>query len=417
MPGISPTTSSPSIYSRAAHSTPSQTAHIAGLRVESDVSEDDAEERRMSMIAGPKLRKYAIDLPWSEESEWSKSTATDMSLVAGLSRQATRMMRSTAAKVGDAGMSRKKLLASSSGGSLASTQTTSTSSTESRPNPVTPKFRSALSENVELHAPLHSEGLLLPDRPLVSSGSPGFGLISLEIAQERERLRNTPCQGPTDIMMRPANTPSALHRIKGKKSGIMKLFNKSSASQPLFGGRRSWLEQESSLDSGDNAARVGNMWSDATADWASSADQSPAKPQLELRPVSMTFTRGLPTSYLCQSPSSPQGSPPPVSLRPSGATGQLAKQLKEQIDNARKAWRVQLFELEAQVRELRDELNEARQASAVGTCNACGCTCQDTSHHGMMSGEAGGRGVMNRGRVKTAGARGVFGSGSLYEWE
>jgi hypothetical protein len=160
------------------------------------------------------------------------------------------------------------------------------------------------------------------------------------------------------------------------------------------------------------------------------------RPRLELRPISMNFANGLPASLLSDLSASP---PPPMpnmdSRRGSESESDklVAEAIKEQIANARKGWMVQLFELEAQVRELKDELEEARRIRP-GQCEACGCTCAEqgrighTAQNGMGSGQAlrGSRsgeflkpsaGVMDRGRAKTGGARGVFGSGSLYEWE
>jgi hypothetical protein len=105
-------------------------------------------------------------------------------------------------------------------------------------------------------------------------------------------------------------------------------------------------------------------------------------------------------------------------LAPTEQDSSVAEAIKEQIANARKGWMVQLYELEAQIRELKDALAEAKEVKP-GRCDACGCACgghaQGGSKEFLMP--SGGGGVMNRARAKTGGARGVFGSGSLYEWE
>lgn len=224
---ISPSTSSPSLYSHP----PSQAGHgprvipNSRLRALSESEFDD--DSRLSMISGQTVRKYAEN-PW--EDEWPDEE--DAAGLGGLSRQATRMMRSAAqtrsrtvspsgsTATDGSGSTRlgfahilgvgigKNLLHSSSGISLASTQTASTVSSDDRPHPITPKLKAAFSlpapikfdeDDFTPFAPRRSIGdeqKLRPsplpgfiDRPLLSSGSPSFELISLEVAQERERFR------------------------------------------------------------------------------------------------------------------------------------------------------------------------------------------------------------------------------------
>lgn len=83
--------------------------------------------------------------------------------------------------------------------------------------------------------------------------------------------------------------------------------------------------------------------------------------------------------------------------------------LQDQILATRKAWRLQLWELEAQLRELRTELDEVKGER----CHSCGSAREDAAHaHGHSSGAAAGVSVVDRPRVKTGGgARAMFGSG------
>ena len=537
----------------------------AFVRISREAVEDDA---RTGLMSGPRLRKYA-EIPWDDE-EWSipgSGREVAASGGSGFGRHATRIMRMRSREVSPSGSMvdsastatggststrrglahilgvGKHLLPSASGISLASTQTASTASLDDRPHPITPNLKEAFDgasssppfpTQFEDDTPRYAKGSMEKmrlepsamryamqqqadrmfdgDRPLLSSGSPGFGLISLEVAQERERLRSisrskvqqggapprvellggrsevlpkaharyhtepipleqqrTPlaeshiphiphipaCPPPPIPIDVPIPTPSRTtasapssppvpHRVKGKKSGLMKLFNKASSSSsnhnqptpavPRKESRsmdqthppRSTLERESSQASKHTASsRSASIWSDADTLWSS---RGPGKeclaatgirPQLELRPVSMTFTHGLPSDYLTEKDTaSPEADPvavvAPEPLDEQGQPSDLAEMFKEQITNARKAWRVQLFELEAQIRELRDELEGTRQVGH-GACHTCGCTCSGTERR--RGKDEGTGGVMDRARVKTAGARGVFGSGSLYEWE
>ena len=549
---VSPSTSSPSLYSR-------HTPHNAGhghlvnpthshLRAPSESSDNEGDDedlaRRLSMISGPTVRKYA-DNPWEEN--WVDVGDHDdfASGLNGLGRHATRIMRSatqmrsrTVSPSGSTstttdgsgsgpgtGSTRrglvnilgvgKHLLPSASGVSLASTQTTSTSSSDDRLHPITPKLKSAFAlpsptryEDDGL-APFAPRSLVgddqlklgpsaLPifnDRPLLSSGSPGFGLISLEVAQERERVRavnrsqakahtryhTEPVQAPASTLGdshrqsrsgRPISTkeytpapipvptrstlsghssPPVTHRLKGKKSGLMKLFNKASSSSqptpslPIAAAQSQPCSQLDASHQSDSCqddkirrtAREGSGLSEGgySTDGTRSKPNSvlaAVQPQLELRPVSMTFTHGLPSNYLTEPEPKHEDRDQDISpsrqamdiqsgqtrLMDSGPDIEhdLANIFAEQMNNARKAWRVQRFELEAQIRELKDELDRRESAKAGhGTCDACGCNC------GTVNRKRGKDqvvvGVMNRARVKTAGARGVFGTGSLYEWE
>ena len=199
-----------------------------------------------------------------------------------------------------------------------------------------------------------------------------------------------------------------------------------------------------------------------------SSPSSALTPRLELRPVSMLFANGLPPDMLlppmpepgsssassplttsCSALAAPSPAATEISVfsHPSrssysdggvneltGVTSSgdlenvnieaIAKAVRAEVHNARKAWLVQICELQSQVRELKLDLAQARMSQAgftasprlgsdsecvesgsIKRCEVCGCGCAKKG------------GVMDRGRAKTGGARGVFGSGSLYEWE
>jgi hypothetical protein len=452
---ISPTTSSPSLYSHApsyaGHGKASSRQTQVYYESDEDLSEEE-DPRRMSMVSGPKVRKYS-DIPWGNDEIVPRGSQSRSHAVSPSTSTNTAASGATTLK----GFSNlftstkpKHLLPSVSALSLASDVTASTNSSDERPHPVTPKSGPAyltrdvtprvvgLGEDYETPQPfVRGKGVgpkplilnpveLVVDRPVMASGSPGFGLISLEVAQERERLKSRPARvqqpvapsGPSTATL-PSEDPTP--RIRGKKSGLMKYFNRdraeSTASNVPAVPTRPALERGNSTDS-KSSTRGQSVWSDTGSEptWPVKPTHLPAPAQmkpLELRPVSMTFTRGLPSSYLSDTPASPVCDAPAVYQPP---TGDMATLFKEQITNAKKAWRVQLFELEAQIRELRDELEEARRVGhGVGGCDICGCSCGGVSRR--IRDDAGTGSVMDRARVKTAGARGVFGSGSLYEWE
>ncbi|OCF41223.1 hypothetical protein I317_04969 [Kwoniella heveanensis CBS 569] len=533
------------------------------------------------------------------------ATRRGLAQILGVSHSHSQSQAHSTHSTGPSGV--KHLLPSASGLSLASNQTTSTASSDDRSTPITPKLRSHSNGRLEIsptlaftsskkgrsnepYSAINEDNQCMtllpaivprtntykkpapaidplapttltasltsattgytfaaPDRPLLSSGSPGFGLISLEAAQERERARNLPRTQPNgasepsanelersathnisqhqraetsytqprsnvqqmEMTPRPATTyavppipddpPNPLrpttsctsapalasasgassppNRVRAKKSGLMRLFNKSDKAQnghtpplpttssaavgaatPTSKGRdgRSSLWSDHHLPSTGVPAVPSDFLPGKSAVWptsktgpkraipahvidnfGSSSDGvigRGSKPQLELRPVSMTFTRGLPVDYLSSvnvATNGPDNGPAPSSPTAllkghkdgDAISAELAKRLKEQILNTKKAWKMQLFEMEAQVRELRDELEETRTAALErqsGSCSACGCSCGGVGGNDSLSvngGEQRSRRVIDRARVKTAGARGVFGSGSLYEWE
>ncbi|WVQ70082.1 uncharacterized protein L199_008307 [Kwoniella botswanensis] len=703
---VSPTASSPSLYSRVGHSNSPQihartqmikTSRKLQVLSQSEMThrysaeddpyhheeEEEGEEedpRRMSMVGGPRVRKYT-QVPWEEEdseAQWSmvtQNTISDRSQAGGVtvvgsadmfsgfnrSKSSTtpggygRNLRSTErereqstisttstmmsssdspslnvsstrrglAQIKGATSNKDKdnnhakhLVPSVSGLSLASNQTSSTSSTSSflsDSTPITPKLKSTNVIQIS-HSPLpnisdkkdkridtfhqgeyenlnHTSAIgLLPavipkstvlstykkpqsplidnltltptpgptgfaanDRPLMNSGSPGFGLISLEAAQERERQKSqsqsqnqnqnqtrshetfhtqssTHSRSTTfisvDQQKRPLTTflippipddpnvnvlrpttsctsaSSPPNKVKSKKSGLMRLFNKSEKDKSVHSNIPvPALPHTTNSTSGNGptmtpslkgrdgvSSRAMSIWSSSTTNenptstsmgivhgesavWPSSSlkmsqgvlphggqgedeekrqfevsSSSTSQPKLELRPISMTFSRGLPVDYLVHlQPSHTKRnhrdedpSPPSVPCTP---TSSMTKKKPIPADeevvnnkmmmNVKKAFTIQIYELEAQIRELKDELKDARARKVLeGNCDKCGCTCnffqdQDDKDDNMLlnvgsntSGNGNGnRKVIDRARVKTAGARGVFGSGSLYEWE
>jgi hypothetical protein len=506
MSDISPTSSSPSLYSHA----PSHTGHghkVSTRRTqmsyesEHESLSDEEDSRRMSMVSGPKVRKYT-DIPWDniETAEERVRQSTRSSTVSPST--STSASSTTTARRGLSnlfGTKPQHLLPSASGLSLASNQTTSTSSSDDRtePQPLTPKLKlgAAFSENRRIEAiprvihvgeeddtPLalaYSQvrgkrdiaqvappSLLhvrpaqpLPtDRPILTAGSPNFGLISLEAAQERERVRSgRPSQAQSSYVPRNhtryhtepilGQTPSTTNvptpidtsavqppsipvpvggptpRIRGKKSGLMKYFNRDRADSSTASTATAGTSVRPVFvrnDSIDNKSSIVSWTENRDPGYLEGEPVQPLLPEtklkLELRPISMTFTNGLPSSYLSDQSPSPVVQQTLTDLATEDPGANMAVLFKEQIGNARKAWRVQLFELEAQIRELRDELDEARKSGhGVGSCDVCGCSCGGVVRRGKEETPAGG--VMDRGRAKTAGARGVFGTGSLYEWE
>lgn len=554
--------SSPSLYSRpASHVGHGQASGYSqstmgrrmeceesecGSEVEGDALEVSHTQNRISMVSGPRLTKYA-DIPWEDFGEHDSASFTGSGNIGRMLRAATgratgNSTLSTSSTIrsgpdsptnpGDAsrkglgifgGGRGKNLLSSSSGVSLASTQTVSTASSDERNQPVTPKLKSAQRGytsgprmdradsfgGVAEHAPVFgsnrreamfgemkkmdtmldpspipqpvSPRTLRPaatnERPLLSSGSPGFGLISLEVAQERERQKANRKTGIDHSAQIPSRSPLAdktnvgndappvpPRGVKQKKS-LMKLL-KGDKSTPAFHLVTPALPSVPKLPTpagptpGEGSLRAGgSVWSDTSESNTSAVwpprqmSPSPAKhsqkqinttvtggsmlgaelvrPRLELRPVSMNFSNALPASLLSDLSSSP---PPLVPPLPSSTESDktVAEMIKEQLANAKKGWMVQLFELEAQVRELKDELEETRRVK-LGRCETCGCECgsegpggrskiSTSASAGVGQGggdwlKPGGGSVMDRGRAKTGGARGVFGSGSLYEWE
>ena len=308
---------------------------------------------------------------------------------------------------------------------------------------------------------------MIKGRPLVQSGSPGFGLISLEDVQEREKKRinrrtglgihshlstsrshsthDTLTARDKTVPAVPLTPHSHQKSVKTKKS-LMKLFKNEKTlppnpPAPLFpvcssgqtigsygqttrvdkptwrGGGSVWsdVSESSTMHQNHNIAFDKPFKSDQNDLTIHDDRESLKTNRLELRPVSMNFSNKLPSNLLSTLSSSP---PPPPTPLDSGKEqdGLVAEAIKEQIANARKGWMVQLFELEAQIRELKDQLAGTRSTKVINGCQVCACPCivKQEGSNTLLKPTGG---VMDRARAKTGGARGVFGSGSLYEWE
>ena len=572
--------SSPSLYSRRGSHISSQARGVVlpatkGLGVYADTDYESEEEefptQRLSMVSGPRLRKYA-DNPWGDDEDVDESFMAGTN-ANGLSRMIhaakTRAnsthnstsptgstMTATSGRLDTSGRRAmalfnkgKQIFPSASGGSLASSQTISTAASE---HVVTPKLKSPFggppspasgkihpSQSAELGDHGHmsrdvSEETLQaitkpkpqhPNRaifdsasmhsdpsgfPMPGANTPGFGLISLEQAQDRELSKNHRRTGtahkiipakstskgsststrsslPDDaapqrgISTTSTGSPLPPNRVKAKKSGIMKMFTKDKSTNseagpavpklptpPLASSLRAAphpvmpIKSHPSMDSSmdDTSSIRGSTHTRSTPSNVASPirdkpllvpSRSPPKkenqdrlkdfipgpgllggelhkPRLELRPISMNFSNGFASDYLSAFGDASSGTSSPTKsaepLTPSEASFTFAAptvappvadeagQLKESLSNARKGWRLQQFELEAQIRDLQLQLEDAKKPKPGG-CDACGCTCGRSLSSAAST--HGGGSVINRARAKTGGPRGVFGSGSLYE--
>jgi hypothetical protein len=269
-------------------------------------------------------------------------------------------------------------------------------------------------------------------RPVIASASPNFSLISLAHAQQKERERSRTPHGGTRIravaepMPMPVSTPTPMpvpipvpaspqsHRLKNKKSGIMKFLNKTPKTK-----RSQDRKEPYSPDTGYRTMEYTHAYDEIVQsqhhDTTTTAVEVEAKdsipqPMLSLRPVSMNISRHLPDQYFALT--SPKASPSLATLSESAHIDDFETQRKAtteaetRLANAKKAHQLQVYELEAQVRELKLTLEAA--ASGQTTC----AVCENCGHE---RGSKPASGIMNRARVKTAGPRGVFGTGSLYE--
>ena len=256
-------------------------------------------------------------------------------------------------------------------------------------------------------------------QPVIASASPNFSLISLADAQQRERDRSRTPHGTrrTRTIAEPIPVPSSPQSqpLKTKKSGILKFLNKTPKTK-LSQERR----DPASPDTGYRSMESYRAYSDLRAglDHGSSTSgteempsiQNLQQPLLQLRPVSMNISRHLPDQYFAMA--SPHASPSLSTLTSCAQNDDVdtyrlaAVEVENRLANAKKAHQLQVYELEAQVRELRLALESATSGSlTIAACENCG----------HERGDKPASGIMNRARVKTAGPRGVFGSGSLYE--
>ena len=257
-------------------------------------------------------------------------------------------------------------------------------------------------------------------QPLMASASPNFSLISLADAQQRERDRRPVAQEPRARMRAvvepvPVPTSPQSQRLKNKKSGIMKFLNKTPKTKRTQDRR----DMPASPDAADRSMPTSQIDSEYRTfshnEGSSSQESSTAKtnlqqPLLQLRPVSMNISRHLPDQYFAIA--SPHASPSLSTLTSTAQNDDIdtyrvaVADVENRLANSKKAHQLQVYELEAQVRELRLAL----EAASLGHEIVAAC-----EHCGQERGSKPTSGIMNRARVKTAGPRGVFGSGSLYE--
>jgi hypothetical protein len=259
-------------------------------------------------------------------------------------------------------------------------------------------------------------------QPVVASASPNFSLISLADAQQRERDRSrTPHEARRlravvePIPVPPVPSSPQSQRLKTKKSGIIKFLNKTPKTK-----RPQDRKDPLSPDTGYRSAEPCQAYSEILAglnhgSLTSAPEEVPPsrnlhQPLLQLRPVSMNISRHLPDQYFAAG--SPHASPSLSTLTSSAQNDEAdtyrlaAAEAENRLANAKKAHQLQVYELEAQVRELKLALEAATSRSLTSAA------CENCGHE---RGSKPASGIMNRARVKTAGPRGVFGSGSLYE--
>lgn len=252
--------------------------------------------------------------------------------------------------------------------------------------------------------------------------------MSLEDARKRESVRNRlkGDQSQHEIASL-SNSDNNNRNVKGRKSSIMNIFTRQYRSQERVSRIYSIGEP---LTAPPRAAPVPASLPGGVpvTEMSEKATLHDTAPNLELRPVSVAFSRALPADYLFRG--SVRSSiledqeqqeiveidSPPLDSAADGSA-------REQIHRARQGWQMQLYELQAQIRELRDELRDVGKVKKSSTdCSSCGCACGGSQRLGIQSSgstdtaRASGS-LIDRARAKTGGARGVFGSGSLYEWD
>ena len=271
-----------------------------------------------------------------------------------------------------------------------------------------------------LSTPMSDPSLQPPPgrQPVVASASPNFSLISLADAQQRERDRSrTPHEARRmRSVVEPIPVPSApqSQRLKTKKSGIMKFLNKTPETKRPQ-DRRDPLSPDTGYRNMESSQAYSEIRAGLDHDSTSRPEEMPPtqtlqQPLLQLRPVSMNISRHLPDQYFAAG--SPHASPSLSTLTSSAQNDDVdtyrlaAAEAENRLANAKKAHQLQIYELEAQVRELKLALDSAASGSLTSAA------CENCGHE---RGTKPASGIMNRARVKTAGPRGVFGSGSLYE--
>ena len=264
---------------------------------------------------------------------------------------------------------------------------------------------------------------LFKGEKIQTTNTSGFSILTPPLPSPSVPIQNVPLPAVPHSLARGNSIESKASPITSRKASID--VGNNSVSWPVARSRNQPLPPSgppsSKSSSPANPSRKYTLGSTLGLDLL--------QPKLELRPISMNFSQGLPSAYLSDlvgkdsdlDSSSSQSTSSPIKMTEPLTPvedPEIAALVKEEVARARKDWLVQVFELEAQVRELKDELAEAKEVRQ-GMCESCGCTCGGVTRQKQNGKEVLRplNRVMDRARAKTGGARGVFGSGSLYEWE
>lgn len=275
------------------------------------------------------------------------------------------------------------------------------------------------------------------DRILPPTTTSGVKLISLCEAQDRERRRRN-CTAPAgaEISLRtpfpdPASFPiperpstpvsrtPGSHHIKGKKSGFMKMLNRTPRSaqpaiivsspvqlvetpsaQPLLAS----VKLKQAMDMPPSEPRP--------IPQAKNISRT-LMPQLELRPVSMNFASGLPLQYLSQGVELPPLPPKTAHSPAEDRHERLVSNDPSTSTSASMTEQSRIIQLEEQIRSMKHQLKVVNERlherrASESACSRCG-------HSSPREAPVPSRSIMDRARVKTSGGRGVFGASHLLE--
>ncbi|KAF9022460.1 hypothetical protein BDZ89DRAFT_1115480 [Hymenopellis radicata] len=99
----------------------------------------------------------------------------------------------------------------------------------------------------------------------------------------------------------------------------------------------------------------------------------------------------------------------PSIVTPSDDQSSVIQALQDQITSAKKAWQRHIWELEGQIRDLKEEVETLRGADKEEYCSSCG-RGQASSDHSTSSGETKPLSVVHRPRARTGTGQSRFGS-------
>ncbi len=99
----------------------------------------------------------------------------------------------------------------------------------------------------------------------------------------------------------------------------------------------------------------------------------------------------------------------PSIVTPSDDQSSVIQALQDQITSAKKAWQRHIWELEGQIRDLKEEVETLRAGDKEDYCSSCG-RGQASSDHSTSSGETKPLSVVNRPRARTGTGQSRFGS-------